>query len=172
MVDETSFLSKGNDIDVAQELSGLRYAMWAHAAALSPIYSYLKERFYEQARECIENPDMETSGRSVTVVALQIHVLLALYEFKQTLFSRAWVSVSRATWLAQMLELHTMDPQGSAKSRYSSERVLPETALPAELSERRKTLWAAYSLHCFVGVGVGWNTGCVINKREVSTYTS
>ena len=86
IVDETNFLSRGNDIPVAQELSGLRYAMWAHAAALSPIYSYLKERSYQQARECIENLDMEISGRSVTVAALQIHVLLALYEFKQTLY--------------------------------------------------------------------------------------
>lgn len=51
MKDETNSLSRGKNIPVAQELSGLRYAMWAYAAASSPIHSYLKERFYQQARE-------------------------------------------------------------------------------------------------------------------------
>ena len=110
---------------------------------------------------------METSGGSMTLAALQAHILLAVYEFKRTLFSRVWVSVSRATWLAQMLELHKMD-QPSTKRRFSLETCLPETRDPADLKERRITFWAAFGLHCYVGVGVGWSTGGVIDVREVS----
>lgn len=144
--------------------------MWAHAAALSPIYSNLKERFYQQARECVEDSEVEVSGGSMTIAALQTHILLALYEFKETLFPRAWTSVSRATWLAQMLELHKMDPKVSSKRVASFETYLHETSDPAELKERATTLWAAYGLHCFIGVGVGWNTGCMLDVREVSQH--
>lgn len=170
MIDASKFPSSTNEIHVPLESLGLRYAMFAHAAALSPIYSNLKEQFYQQARECIEDPEVEVSGGSMTIAALQAHTLLALYEFKETLFPRAWVSVSRATWLAQMLELHKMDPKGSSRRRPSFETYLHETGDPAELKERETTLWAAYGLHCFIGVAVGWNTGCMLDAREVSQY--
>lgn len=170
MINESRLLSSTNDIYVPLESLGLRYAMWAHAAALSPIYSNLKDQFYQQARECLEDPEVEVSGGSMTIAALQTHVLLALYEFKETLFSRAWVSVSRATWLAQMLELHKMDPKGSLKRNTPFETHLQETHDPAELKERGTTFWAAFSLHCFIGVGVGWNTGCMFDIREVSQF--
>ena len=97
MIDESRLLSSTNDVRVPLESLGLRYAIWAHAAALSPIYSNLKEQFYKQARECVEGAEMEVSGSSMTIAALQSHILLALYEFKETMFQRAWASVSRAT---------------------------------------------------------------------------
>lgn len=170
MIDESRSPSSTDDIHVPLESLGLRYAMWAHAAALSPIYSNLKERFYQQARECVEDSEVEVSGGSMTIAALQTHILLALYEFKETLFPRAWTSVSRATWLAQMLELHKMDPKVSSKPIASFETYLHETSDPAELKERATTLWAAYGLHCFIGVGVGWNTGCMLDVREITTH--
>ena len=168
MIDESRLLSSSNNVRVPPESLGLRYAIWAHAAALSPIYSNLKEQFYKQARECVEDAEMEVSGGSMTIAALQSHILLALYEFKETLFQRAWASVSRATWLAQMLELHKMDPKGPSKRTNSIEKYLNDTSDPAELKERGTTLWAAFSLHCFIGVGVGWNTGCMLDVRGVS----
>ena len=168
MIDESRFLSSTNDIHVPLESLGLRYAMFAHAAALSPIYSNLKEQFYQQARECVEDPEVEVSGGSMTIAALQTHILLALYEFKETLFPRAWVSVSRATWLAQMLELHKMDLKVPPKRTASFETYLQEASDPAELNERGTTFWAAASLHCFIGVGVGWNTGNKLDARDVS----
>lgn len=170
MIDESRFLSSTNDIHVPLESLGLRYAMFAHAAALSPIYSNLKEQFYQQARECVEDPEVEVSGGSMTIAALQTHILLALYEFKETLFPRAWVSVSRATWLVQMMELHKMDSKDSAKRIASFETYLQEASDPAELKERGTTFWAATGLHCFIGVGVGWNTGYMLDAREVSRH--
>ena len=167
MLDESRFLNSANDVHVPLESLGLRYAVWAHAAALSPIYSKLKEQFYHQARECVEDPEVEVSGGSMTIAALQTHILLALYEFKETLFPRAWVSVSRATWLAQMLDLDKMDPRKVSNRSASFETYLQETHDPAELKERATTFWAAFGLHCFIGVGVGWNTGCISDARGV-----
>lgn len=167
MIDESRFLASTNDDHVPLESLGLRYAVWAHAAALSAIYSNLKEQFYHQARECVEDPEVEVSGGFMTIAALQTHVLLALYEFKETLFPRAWVSVSRATWLAQMLDLDKMDPRKFSKRSASLETYLQETRDPAELKERATTFWAAFGLHCFIGVGVGWNTSCMLDSRGV-----
>ena len=170
MVDESNFRFGIDNIHVSLDLLGLRYAMWAHAAALSPIYSNLKELFYQHARECVEDPGLEVSNGSMTIAALQTHILLALYEFRETLFPRAWISVSRATWLAQMMQLHKMDPKGSSLQRPSIETYLPDTDDPAELKERETTLWAAFGLHCFIGIGKGWNTGCMLDAQEVSQY--
>lgn len=169
MIDESRLLANSNNVHVPPESLGLRYAIWAHAASQSPIYSNLKEQFYKQARECVEDAEMEMPGGSMTIAALQSHILLALYEFKETLFQRAWASVSRATWLAQMLELHKMDPKSPSKRTSSVEKYLNDTSDPAELKERGTTLWAAFSLHCFIGVGVGWNTGCMLDVRGITT---
>ena len=167
MIDESRFMSFEDDTQIPLEILGLRYAMWAHAAALSPIYSNLKEQFYQLSKECVEDPGVEMSGGSMTIAALQATILLALYEFKETLFPRAWISVSRATWLAQMLELHRSDPKISSERNDPPENYLPETRETAELEERGKTFWAAISLHCFIGVGAGWSTGSMLDAREV-----
>ena len=108
------------------------------------------------------------SGGSLTITALQTHILLALYEFKETLFARAWVSVSRATWLAQMLELHKIDSEAASTRRASLDTFLPSANNPAEFKEKSTTLWAAFGLYCFVSVGEGWNTGSMLDARDVS----
>ena len=63
--------------------------MWAHAAALSPTYTNMGECFYQQAKKTLEDPKMERSGGCTTIDKLQTHKVVALYELKQGLFTRA-----------------------------------------------------------------------------------
>ena len=75
--------------------------------------------------------------------------------------------MSRAIWLARMLELHRMgnkDPKGTS----SRQPFLPATTDLVVLEERRKTLWAAYSLNIPIGIGVGRDTYSAMDYREVS----
>ena len=169
MIDQTMFLAQAGEERVGPELLGLRYAMWAHAAALSPTYSGMSERFYQQAREFLECPELEGSGGSLSIAALQINVLLALYELEKAYFIRAWISVGRATWLAQMLELHKMDGKDIPRQKPANQRLGSAANHADELEERRKTFWAVYTLNCFLGVGVGWNTSSVMDYPEVSS---
>ena len=168
MIDKAKFFSRINDPQVSPELLGLRYSMWAHAAAHSPTYSNMSERYYQQAKKRLEDLEVDRSGGSMTLTALQTNILLALYEFNQAFFSQAWLSATRASWLAQMLELHKMDRKDPTKRNFTAQTLLPATSDPAELEERRTTFWAAFSLNCIVGIGSEWNTGSVIDYREVS----
>lgn len=167
MIDKAKFLGHKDEAQVELEFLGLRYSILANAATLSPTYSNLSEQFYQQARRHLEQPDMEGSGGSMTIAALQANILIALYEFKQSYFARAWVSVSRVTWLAQVLGLHKMDKKDSPRRSSFAHSYLPADAGPIDLEERRRTLWAAFSLKCFANIGIGWNTSATIDYREV-----
>ena len=171
MIDKAKFLSDQDEAHVELEVHGLRYSMLAYAATLSPTYSNLSEEFYQQARKHLEQPDMEGSRGSMTIVALQANILIALYELKQNYFARAWVSVSRVIWLAQALGLHEMDKKNSPRRTSFAQFYLPAGAGPTDLEERRRTLWAAFSLKCFANIGIGWNTGATIDYREVGNST-
>lgn len=169
MIGQTRFLAQAGEEQVGAELLGLRYAMWAHAAALSPTYSSMSECFYQQARECLERPELDGSGGSLSIAALQINVLLALYELEKSYFMRAWVSAGRATWLAQMLELHKMDAKDVPGQNPTFPRLGSATNDAEELEERRKSFWAVYTLNCFLGVSASWNTSSVMDYPEVSS---
>ena len=162
MVDKAAFFSKINSSDASTDFIGLKYAMWAYAATQSSSYSSMSKQFYLSAREFLERSEAESTSGVPTITDLQISILLAFYELTQTLFTRAWMSISRTTWLAQMLELHHMDHKSSSKSRPSS----PYDS--ADHEERRRTFWAAYSLSCFSSVGIGWNTSNALDFQEVS----
>ena len=169
IIDQTKFLAQVAEEQVGPELLGLRYAMWAHAAALLPAYSSMSGRFYQQARESLERPEMDGSGELLSIAALQLNVLLALYELEKGYFMRAWVSAGRATWLAQMLELHKMDGKDVPGEKLAFQRHGLATNNPEGLEERRKTFWAVNTLNCFLGVCASWNISSVTDYPEVSS---
>lgn len=170
MVDKTRFLANIDNVPIKPDLAGLRYAIWAHAAAYSPTYVHMAEAFYEQARERLENHGPGSCRDFTSMPALQTQILVALYEITQAIFTRAWVSVSRATWLAQMLELHSMDRDEPLRVDQTTQHILPASTDTAELEERRRTFWAAFSLNTSVSVGIGWSPAIRIDCSEVRTF--
>lgn len=169
MIDQAKFLSRAREEQIDSKFLGLRYAMWAHAAALSSAYSGMSECFYENAREHMEHAELKSPSSSTSIVTLQINILLALYELEKAYFMRAWASVGRAIWLSQMLQLHELDAKDVSRRKPAFETFLADTDESDALEERRKTFWAVYTLNCFIGIGVGWNTGSAMDHSEVST---
>lgn len=86
MVNKAKIFSPNPDCHTGPERLGLRYAMWAHAAALSPAYSHMSERFYQQGRECLDQQEGQGSGGPITVQVLQISILVGSYELKYGFF--------------------------------------------------------------------------------------
>ena len=171
MVDLTKLLSKmsNSSLTVSPELLSLSYAICAHAALLSPMHSHMEDMFYQQSRKYLDQAEVRDSGSFKTISALQTCILLALYELKRTLFARAWVSVSRATWLAQMIELGKMDCNSASKPKsQSSEPILPVAADAMELEERRQTFWGVFNLNCYASIGIGWRPNLAIEYSDVS----
>ena len=166
MIDGHRFQSRAQESPSRSELVSLRFAIWAHAAIFDSRYSHLSDKFYLQARKYIEVTEAEAPNRFFTVPALQALILLAFYEFKQKCFTRSWVSVSRATWLAHSLGLHRMD---TIKPDIPSTmlNILPRTDDAMEVEERRRTFWVMLQLNCLSTVGICWNLGLGFDHDEV-----
>ena len=167
IIDRNRFLARISIGALSADMIGLRYAVCAHAASQSRTYQHLASGFYMQARYFLELAESESSITSIP--SLQTNILIALYEIKHAAFARAWTSVSRATWLARMIDLHRMDCSSEAEGVAQRRCLLPFTDDPAELEERRKTFWATLHLNCFLNVGIKWGPSMVLNSTEVSS---
>lgn len=180
-MDEDDFLSDATISTKSSNALSLRSAMCAHAASSSPRftawavnglpsfpeYSDYGAWFYREARHHLEYAETDGQAETSSIVALQATILIALYELRLAHFSRAWATLSRATWLAQMLQLHKLDRRDNSK-RSSSLPTPPGTPKhSSELDEARRTLWAVSTLNCFMGVGVSWNVVDVMDHSEV-----
>jgi len=97
----------------------------------------------------------------VSVYYVQAWCLIATYEASKTYFSRAWMSVGRATRLAQMLGLHRLDGED-----LSAKNILAPPKDFIEAEERRRTFWAAFYGDRWASSGTGWPM--VIAESDVS----
>ncbi|KAK4235959.1 hypothetical protein C8A03DRAFT_17356, partial [Achaetomium macrosporum] len=158
-----------NDVNPSASVMALRYAIWAHAAMRCKAYSHLMASCYKRARSCLDQVEWESPGEFATITTLQAYILVALFEFKHTVFTRAWVSVSRATWLARLLDLDKMDA-GKPPSPSSNSHAPSALESPAEAARRRRTFWAVFTLDALVRVGVGWSPHVGFDYLEISTF--
>ncbi|KAK6950155.1 hypothetical protein Daesc_008481 [Daldinia eschscholtzii] len=92
----------------------LQYGIWALAAHGNPKYGAYHDIFYRRARQYAELDELKGSGEHfITVAHAQAWCVIATYEAKAMLFTRAAMSGSRGVRLAQMMGLHRLD--GSAE---------------------------------------------------------
>lgn len=164
MLEKHSFLSKMDHQPLGQELLSLKYIVLAHGASASTTYCHLQNKLYDTSRKYFESA--ENGNPFVAIASLQACTLLATFELKQLLFSRAWGRVNRAMWMAEMFGLHKMDAQHQSSRRRQSALYVAPTTDPEELEERRRTFWSIFILCCFTSMSVGWNTYAQINCME------
>ena len=139
----------------------LRYAMWTNVCSVTAKYSSLAEHFYQRARKYAELDEMRGHGESMISVAhSQAWTLIAAYEFKMMYFPRAWLSVGRATRLAQMMGLHRQDGFG-----LDVKQCIPPPRDWTEREERRRTFWQCFVHDRCASVGTGWPM--TIDERDV-----
>ena len=141
----------------------LRYAMWCHAATVTPAYEGLAEHFYQRARRYAEQDEMKGHGESIiTLGHCQAWTLLACYEFRQIYFPRAWMSIGRAARLALMMGLHRQDRVG-----LDVKQTLPPPRDWTDREERRRTFWMAFCQDRYASIGTGWPM--VIDEQDILT---
>ncbi|KKA18058.1 C6 transcription factor Prf, partial [Rasamsonia emersonii CBS 393.64] len=141
----------------------LRYIMWCLAASITPKYSFLQEHFYARARKYIEMDEMKGHGENIVSVAhCQCWLLIALYEFKQMFFPRAWISTGRAGRLASMMSLNRLDGVG-----LDVKQSIPPPRDWTEREERRRTFWMAFCEDRYASIGTGWPM--TFDERDIMT---
>ncbi|KAI1144026.1 hypothetical protein F5Y05DRAFT_14690 [Hypoxylon sp. FL0543] len=130
----------------------LQYAIWSLAAGGHPKYGAYHDVFYRRARQYADLDEMKGHGEHfITVAHAQAYCMIATYEAKSMMFTRAAMSVARAVRLVEMMGLHRLD--GAA------EEISP-TLLPpkdwTELEERRRVFWGAFCVDSHCSISTGW----------------
>ena len=126
--------------------------VWCLAASTTDKYEDMQGIFYERARKYLQNDEMKGYGESIISVAnCQAWVLVAMYEFKNMYFPRAWLSTARACKLAEMMGLHRLDGEG-----LDVKQCIPPPRDWTEREERRRTFWACFASDRYASVGTGW----------------
>ncbi|KAI1483984.1 hypothetical protein F4774DRAFT_405186 [Daldinia eschscholtzii] len=141
----------------------LQYGIWALAAHGNPKYGAYHDIFYRRARQYAELDELKGSGEHfITVAHAQAWCVIATYEAKAMLFTRAAMSGSRGVRLAQMMGLHRLD--GSA------EEICPTIVPPrdwVELEERRRVFWGIFCIDSHCSISTGWPF--LIDASDITT---
>ncbi|RFU35481.1 hypothetical protein B7463_g877, partial [Scytalidium lignicola] len=118
----------------------LQYAVMALAATISDKYTHFAMPFYQRARNYADSDETRDYGEHfVTLANAQCWVLLSQFEAYQLWFSRVSMSISRSVRLAQMLNLHWLDPADNLS--HAPQPTIPPPKDWSELEERRRTFW-------------------------------
>jgi hypothetical protein len=157
----------------------LQYAIWACAAQRHDKYESYADVFYKRARHYFEADEMRVrahSNRHLIIIAnprqgrgegflslahAQFWVLIASYESKAMLFTRASMSVARAVRLINMLGLHRIDGPPDEMPP-----MIPPPTTWAEKEERRRVFWGAFASDSHATIATGWPS--LIQLHEVS----
>ncbi|UPK95977.1 hypothetical protein LCI18_006912 [Fusarium solani-melongenae] len=141
----------------------LQYAILALAATTRQEFTHLAMPFYQRSRRYAEEDEMKGQGEYFTTIAhTQCWCLLATYESRNLLFSRASVSLSKSVRIAQMLGLHRLD-----SPQQPMDPPLPPPRDYFEVEERRRTWWAIFCSDRFVGGITSWPA--LVNEKDIET---
>ena len=112
------------------------------------------EKLYEHARYYLDVCERQESGESLANIhVVQACALLTLYEFKRPSFARAWITLARAIRLAKIMGLDKPDGSASIFTNWGMrERPAPPPSSPAEMEERRRTVWVLYIFDAFASL--------------------
>lgn len=87
----------------------------------------------------------------ITLFHAQAYAVLASFEAKNTLFTRASMTTARCVRLVHMMGLDKLDGE--------NDDIVPTLTPPTswvDLEERRRTFWGAYAIDCHASVSAGW----------------
>ncbi|KAF7551011.1 hypothetical protein G7046_g7841 [Stylonectria norvegica] len=125
----------------------LQYAIWAMAANGHERY----DQYHEGHGELF-----------ITIGHAQAWALIASYEAKCMLFTRAAMSSAKCVRLCHMMGLDRIDGE--------QDELPPTLSAPlswAELEERRRVFWGAFSIDSHASIATGWPS--LINSDDVTT---
>ncbi|KAK5989095.1 Citrinin biosynthesis transcriptional activator mrl3-like protein [Cladobotryum mycophilum] len=141
----------------------LQYAIWAISASGHVKYDSYADVFYKRARQYTEADEMKGDGEHfITIAHAQAWAIIANYEAKCMLFTRACMSSARTSRLIHMMGLDRLDKEGDD---------IPPTLGPitswTELEERRRVFWGAFAIDAHASISTGWPS--LIKTEEIIT---
>jgi hypothetical protein len=108
---------------------------------------------YRLAKYHLDLAENDCDGAASSLAALQATILVGLYELKHAYFSRAWVTTSKAAWLAQAFSPRKSESRRFVKRRDSFASQTPPKPASADDVDSNNALWAFLNLTCFLCIG-------------------
>lgn len=117
------------------------------AATQSSQFQHIRSILYSETLEklkALEHARSPLDDDASYLQQTQAWILIAIYEFMQVNFQRAWTSTGRAIRLVQLMKLNEVDAIAGLDVSLD---LSPEEFVERE--ERRRTFWAAFCLDRF-----------------------
>nr|UOS85809.1 transcription factor [Hypoxylon rubiginosum] len=156
IVQQYRYFQRSRTIPTSQSHMCLQSAMWTMAAALSSQFHHLRDALYHDTLDKLGHCPAEDDASRLEHA--QAWILIAVYEFMQAPFERAWISAGRAIRLVQLMRLNEVDAV--------SDVVLDPDSF-VEKEEKRRIFWMAFCLDRCTCVLEG--LPLTLNEQEVST---
>ncbi|ODA82606.1 hypothetical protein RJ55_01114 [Drechmeria coniospora] len=141
----------------------LQYAIWAIAANGHSKYDQYAHVFYMRARQYAEADEMKGHGEHfISIAHAQTWGIVAAFEAKCMLFTRASMSCAKTVRLCHMMGLDRLDGP--------SDDLPPALAAASswtELEERRRVFWGAFAIDSHASISTGWP--CLIDTNTIMT---
>lgn len=128
------------------------------AAALSSQFHHLRDALYHDTLDKLGHCPAEDDASRLEHA--QAWILIAVYEFMQAPFERAWISAGRAIRLVQLMRLNEVDAV--------SDVVLDPDSF-VEKEEKRRIFWMAFCLDRCTCVLEG--LPLTLNEQEVRLFS-
>jgi hypothetical protein len=124
----------------------------------------IQHQCYNLARQYAEL--CERNEHHADLNLFQSLVFILRYELDVRQLTRAWMTLGRATRLAQVLDLSHLDrPASICRSSWDFHVPLPTTQEQVDLEERRRPFWALYILETYTSMRAG--LPCQIDLAQV-----
>ncbi|KAH8585982.1 fungal-specific transcription factor domain-containing protein [Bisporella sp. PMI_857] len=147
MLQQCRYFKRSKSVGQSESHTCLQYAMWTMAAALSSQFHHIRGALYSETLEKLRGLELargsfedEASGLEQT----QAWILVAIYEFMQVNFQRAWTSAGRAIRQVQLMRLNEVDAFAALDTATDDD---PDPFVEKE--EKRRTFWVAFCLDRF-----------------------
>ncbi|KAI1098446.1 fungal-specific transcription factor domain-containing protein [Jackrogersella minutella] len=144
--------------------ASLRLAMRTIAAAVSTQFCGIRDKLYAETHRILETPDLSEQGLSwmtgnIPLEKIQAWLLLAHYEFLCVHEHQAMITAGRAFRLVQLSRLYDVDIADISPveltAAISSPSPTPDEGF-AEVEEKRRTFWLAFSFDRFLNTRNEW----------------
>lgn len=159
MIHRRRYFSWADDDTPSPARVGLRSAMRTMAAAMSAQFRSLSQTLYQETLRFLEvrshTPTL-TDSIEMPLEQIQAWLLLAHYEILRVNQHQAMITAGRAFRLVQMARLYELDREETSGDANHHDGLVDGQQSPkpdpefAELEEKRRTFWLAYSLDRFL----------------------
>ncbi|CAG9984338.1 unnamed protein product [Clonostachys byssicola] len=129
----------------------LQYIVWAMASKGNEKYDFYADAFYKRARQYANMDEMQGDGDHLTLRHLQAFILMAGFEAKCMLFTRASMNSAKSVSLVHSLGFDRVDdPDISPASTTVS------AASWIEIEQQRRAFWGAFAVDAHASISTGW----------------